>query len=160
MAYLKKKIQALRKINLETRIDSKSLEKDEVAIVKFENQAQYDALLTFGHFKEFHRQVPVIGKPVLDIPVLKKSVIEDKEILEEKKETFICKICERVFKTSKGLQNHMEKIHPVKDKSTKPVIRNCSNCGTIMVITGESNIPSEGIKTTFSCPVCNEMEVV
>lgn len=149
---LKKRIQAVRPFTLHTRVDDRTFNENEVAIVKFENERQYKELLGFGNFKEAYNTIPVVRRPP-NRPKVEVPVQAEKEEIEEESKTEGKEEKDVKSATSKG-----------KDKATKStaseVKQACPNCGTDMVVIGEENVPGKPIRVTMSCPICSNPEIV
>ena len=104
---IRKTIQAIRAVTIDTRIHVVSLEKDDIRVVQFENEKQFEALLVFDNFREVHGKHPHIGmeKP---IPVIVDDLKQD-DLKQDA--AHICDICERAFPTKRGLTMHRRKAH-------------------------------------------------
>ena len=168
---LKKRIKALNKFALNTRIDAREFNKDDVAIIKFESEGQYKALLGFGNFKEVYNPVKVVSAPIVipsgggpPVPVIGKPVITEKvkgktssgdSSLEN-----VCGTCSRVFATARGLSMHIVKAHKTDfektEKIDKPIEELCTSCGVKMVVVDEKSLAGKSVEVSLFCPVCNK----
>jgi len=175
-----KKIKALKDFTLNTQVDIKTLYEEDVEEIKFTNQKQFDALLDLNNFKEYHKPIKAIGKPIVNTSKpIEPPVVEDKEIIttpevienvvvtddnvvDEDTVKHTCDICDKSFDSAKGLSLHIAKIHKVEEAKKlidNPKI-NCPSCGTKMVLTGEENQPGQGVVKHYSCPICGVEERV
>jgi len=128
-------IVALKSFSISIGLEQISFEKGDEKRVKFKNESNYKALLSFGNFREKHNGEPIV----------KKEKIE-----EIKKETVVLE-SSFVPLSSDSVSNDVYTFTEIGQI--------CENCGTSMKVSGESNF-EEAHVYNFICPICKlEKEV-
>lgn len=161
---IKRRIHALKRFVLNTQIDQREFEENDIKLILFKDIAQYEALLSFNNFKAAHKPVPIV--PVIPTTAATPPVVPTTlPIVPSSPPTFACKVCEKLFNTPRGLKTH-SRIHKddvpaiIEENSTPSTFqipeKVCPECGVKMVVSGEEKSPETGCKITFVCPVCQE----
>jgi len=135
-------IVALKDININTGVEKVSLKKDDIRLVKFRNEAQYLALLSFDNFKAKQNGIPVVKSPKVT------SVINNtfKEPVQEVQvETSALDVSEKIDIIKP----------PVQELENTVDVPICSNCSVPLI---KSSTDVETQATLFICPICKMEE--
>lgn len=132
---LTKNVVALKRFNLNTGLEQVSFEKGDEKRIKFRSESNYNTLLSFGNFREKHNGEPVVKKEKIEVVKKETVVIENSSVTS----------------SPDSVSNNVDTFTEIGQI--------CSNCGTDMKLSGESNDVKEHVYD-FVCPICKtEKEV-
>lgn len=144
---LVKNIKALRKVAISTGIDAKNLVKDEVGLVRFKNQQQFEGLLSLGNFIEH------VGPPPAEVKGPPVSVASVTTVTPSVPLSTVEVGGSSVVEGSPTENSLVQETLSEEDG----VALKCEKCHTIMVLTTDEHRKG---KSFWFCPNCGyEVEV-